>query len=158
MDGDGQPFPYLDDAFYQTEGQFSPDGRWVAYISNESGRFEVYVQPFPVSGEKWKISMDGGAEARWRRDGKEIFYLAPDRTLMSVRIKSDGETLEPSAPRPLFQTRMAGPFGGGVRFNYVVSPDGERFLINTELEDSSKSPIIVILDWTAAIEEGTFTP
>ena len=119
--GDRQSVPLLNTEFSEIECQFSPDGKWLLYSSNESGRYEVYVQPFPPSGEKWRISTEGGTNARWRSDGKEIFYLAPDRTLMSVPVRADGGRFEPSSPRVLFKTRAAGPLATGLRFNYDVS-------------------------------------
>ena len=86
--GDKQPFPFLATEFSEYQGRFSPDGRWVAYVSNESGEQEVYVQSFPASGGKWQISTDGGAQPVWRHDGRELFYINPDRKLMSVEIKT----------------------------------------------------------------------
>ena len=134
-------------------GEFSPDGRWIAYQSAETGRYEVYVRPFPAAVGKWQLSAGGGTNPRWRPDGKELFYLAPDRRLMAVELRSDGTTLEPSAPRTLFQTRISGPLGGGVRNNYAVSRDGQRFLIATDEVDHRSSPIIVVLNWTALLEQ-----
>ena len=99
-----------------------------------------------------KISNGGGSSARWRGDGAEIFYIAPDRTLMAVEVKSDGETFELSSPRPLFQTRISGPLDIGVRCNYAVSPDGERFLIATDVGESIPAQIHVVLNWTADLE------
>src|SRR4030095_16327282 len=84
---DRKPFPYLQAEFDEKHGRFSPNGRWVAYTSNESGRDEVYVQSFPPSGTKFQISADGGSEPQWRKDGTELFYIAEDRTLMAVPVK-----------------------------------------------------------------------
>jgi Tol biopolymer transport system component len=153
LNGDPQPVPFLDTDFLTIEGQFSPNGKWISYTSNESGRSEIYVQPFPLSGGKWQISTDGGNDARWRPDGKEIFYIAPDRTLMAVQVSTDGDALEPSAPVPLFPTRISGLLGIGLRFNYAVSPDGERFLIATDVGEATDAPIIVVLNWTALLEK-----
>jgi hypothetical protein len=125
----------------------------VSYSSNETGRSEVYVQRLPPTGEKLRISTHGGTDARWRGDGKELFYLAPDRTLMAVEIRAKRDALEASIPKALFKTRISGPLGVGLRFNYVVSAGGERFLINT-LEEGEVSPrIVVVLNWTAELEQ-----
>ena len=90
LDGDRKPFPVVQTNFEERDGQFSPDGKWIAYQSNESGRFEIYVQPFPGPARKWgPISTNGGAQVRWRRDGKELFYIALDDRLMAVPIQLD---------------------------------------------------------------------
>ncbi len=149
---DHEPRPLFDSGFDEAEGQFSPNGKWVSYSSNETGRSEVYLQRFPPTGEKWRISTDGGTDARWRGDGKELYYLAPDRTLMAVEIHEKGDTLEVSIPKALFETRISGTLGGGLRFNYVVGAGGERFLINTLGEGEVAPPIVVILNWTAELE------
>src|SRR5213083_2964398 len=104
LDGDRKPFPVVQTDFEERDGQFSPDGKWIAYQSNESGRFEIHVQPFSgserqVSG-KWQVSTTGGAQVRWRHDGKELFYIALDGRLMAVpiRLASDGQSIEAAAP------------------------------------------------------------
>src|SRR5262249_415037 len=129
---------------------FSPDGGWIAYQSNESGRFEIYVQPFPGPGGKWQLSTEGGSQPRWRRDGKELFYISPDNKLIAVpiRLSSAGKTVELGTPMPLFQTRIVGEPGIILRTHqYAVSPDGQRFLINVNAEEASVGPITVILNW-----------
>jgi len=149
LDGDRKPFPVVQTNFDERDGQFSPDGRWIAYQSNESGRFEIYVQSFPGGG-KWQISTNGGAQARWRRDGKELFYIALDARLMGVRIRlaSDHKVVDVSSPTPLFDTRVGGALQGNLGQQYVVSPDGNKFLMNTITEEAT-SPITVILNWKA---------
>jgi eukaryotic-like serine/threonine-protein kinase len=140
-------FAFLNTNFNQRKGQFSPDGRWVAYQSDESGQEEVYIRPFPDPGGQWQISTAGGIWARWRRDGKELYYIAPDARLMAVPITTKGGVLEPGTPTALFQTRIVG--GGTDPANqphYDVAPDG-RFLINTVLEDAAASPIIILQNW-----------
>src|SRR5262245_58465622 len=104
MIGDRKPFPVVQTEFEERNAQFYPDGKWIAYQSNESGRFEIYVQPFPGPGGKSRISTAGGAQARWRRDGTELFYLSLDAQLMAVPLRAspNGKTLEASAPVPLF--------------------------------------------------------
>jgi Tol biopolymer transport system component len=154
MDGVLKPYPLIHSEAEEQEGQFSPDGKWIAYQSNESGRFEVYIQPFAgpdaTSRGKWQISTDGGAQVRWRRDGKELFYIALDGqvTAVPIRVSTDGQSIERGTPTPLFQAR---PSGGVVtaaplRQQYVVSPDGQRFLVNSTVEDVV-SPITVIMNW-----------
>ena len=139
--------------FQELQGQFSPDGKWVSYASNESGRSEVYVQPFPPTGAKLQISTEGGTDARWRGDAKEMFYLAPDRTLMAVPLSWSGNTLRPSTPRALFKAPTSGLLAGvGESFFYAVSHDGERFLIHTDAEQSSPGGMVVVLNWTAELE------
>jgi Tol biopolymer transport system component len=146
MDGDRKAQIFLNTPFDEVNGQFSPDRRWVAYYSNESGRYEIYVRPFPGPGGEWQVSTAGGIHARWRRDGKELYYIAPDDRLMAVPIANQGATLEPGTPTALFQTHIAGGFGSGLRQQYDVSSDG-RFLINTATEDATTSPITLLLNW-----------
>ena len=113
--GDRKPFPVVQTPSDETSGQFSPDGRWVAYQSNESKTMQIYVRPFPGSGGPWQVSSTaGGSQPRWRPDGKELFYVAPDARLMAVPIAVgvDAQTLEAGAPVPLFRTRLASGAGG----------------------------------------------
>ena len=118
--------PMLQGPASEIEGQFSSDGKHFLYASNHSGKYEVYVEPWPRTGERWPVSTDGGTDARWRPDGQEIFYLSPDRRLMAVPVRtaagfSAGRSVE------LFRTRVAGPVGTGHRFPFAVSKDGQRF-------------------------------
>ena len=132
-------------------GQFSPDGKMIAYSSTESGHWEIYVQPFPGPGTKSLVSTAGGISARWGPGGKELFYIALDDRLMAVpiRLASDGESVEARTPVPLFTTRVGGALQQtGFTPQYVVAPDG-RFLMNTVVEDPNASPITVILNWKA---------
>jgi serine/threonine protein kinase len=152
--GECKPFPFVNTIFVERSGQFSPDGRWVAYESNESGRYEVYVQPFPGPGGKWQVSTGGGIEPRWHRNGKELFYIAPDGKLMAAPIQRAGQTLEAGAPVSLFQTRIVG--GGSLNANrqqYAVSPDGQRFLINITVDESTASPITIVTNWARALKK-----
>jgi hypothetical protein len=133
LGGDSKPIPLARTNAEERDGQFSPNGRWVAYQSNESGRFEIYVQPFPGPGNKSRISTNGGAQVRWRPDSKELFYVALDGQLTAVpiRLDSNTQTVETGSPAALFRTRATGGAVRGVnRQQYVVSPDGERFLCN----------------------------
>ena len=146
VDGDRTPFPVVETRFEERDAQFSPDGNWIAYQSDESGRFEIYVQRFPRGGNK-RISTTGGAQVRWPRDGKELFYIAMDGRLMAVPIRLTADTVEHDAPVPLFPTRVGGAVQGGLnRQQYVVTSDGHRFLMST-LPEVNPSPIEVILNW-----------
>ena len=151
--GERKPIPFLVTQADETFGQFSPDGKWIAYSSDESGRREVYVQGFapdhiPAAGVgKWQISTAGGDKPRWRRDGRELYYIAPDRKMMAVPVKTD-PTFEPGIGVPLFETRVTG------FFPYDVSADG-RFLMNAVAETDTpvSSPITVVLNWTAGLKK-----
>jgi eukaryotic-like serine/threonine-protein kinase len=135
-------FAYIDGPRDEAQAQFSPDGRWVAYTSTESGSPEVYIQPFPATGAKWQVSVRGGEQPRWRDDGKELFYLAPDRTLMSVAIRVTG-AFDENPPQPLFQTNI--PFGDiNVSQAYDVTADGQRFVIGAPDPLSPQAPITVV--------------
>jgi eukaryotic-like serine/threonine-protein kinase len=146
LDGDRKPQVFLQTPFDERDGRFSPDGRWVAYRSNESGRTEIYVRSFAGPGGQWQISTAGGTSPRWRRDGRELYYIAPDARLMAVPITSQGSTFEPGTPVPLFQTRIVGGGSNLSRAQYDVAPDG-RFLIDVPTEYAVASPITVILNW-----------
>jgi Tol biopolymer transport system component len=144
MDGDrpaaGSPRPVLQTAFQEGGARMSPDGQWMAYQSNKSGRPEIYVQPFPGPGADVPVSTSGGTSPRWRRDGKEIYYLAPDNRLMAVSIRPTpaGSPLQLETPVPLFQS---------TNDEYMVSPDGQRFLKYSATAASSTSPLSVIVNW-----------
>jgi eukaryotic-like serine/threonine-protein kinase len=127
-------------------GQFSPDGKWVAYASNESGRWEVYVTSFPEAKGKWQVSNGGGDEPRWRADGKELFYMASDAKLMAVPVQT-GQGFNAGAPAPLFQTTPKEMVATSESFLYDVSPDGQKILVNTALKNVEAQPITVILHW-----------
>ncbi|MGA2344706.1 MAG: protein kinase [Candidatus Sulfotelmatobacter sp.] len=149
LSGDKKPFKFLGPPSDQIHANFSPDGRFVAYTSNESGRFQVYVQTFPLSTRKWQVSTDGGYEPRWRGDGREIYYLSEERKLMAVSVGA-GPTF--AIPKLLFQTRV--PEGiSSRRTHYVPSRDGQRFLVNTQSLDASPSPITVVLNWQAELKK-----
>jgi eukaryotic-like serine/threonine-protein kinase len=151
LDGDKKPFPVVRTDAVEPYGQFSPDGKWIAYQSNESGRDEVYVQPFPGPGAKVRISTNGGAQMRWRRDGKELFYIALDGRLMTVPIQPghNSGALEPATAAPLFTTNVGPPVPpqSGYNQSYMISPDGQRFLMSIFTEQASVPPITVVLNW-----------
>ncbi len=140
--------PFLATPFQEWSPQFSPDGRWIAYTSDESGRPEVYVRPFQGSSGKWQVSNGGGSYPRWRRDGREVFYIAPDKTLMTVEVQA-GSAFEIGAPKPLFRTQIRSTDAGS---QYDVSADGQRFLINTIVPEE-QSAITVVQNWTAGLKK-----
>jgi len=146
----GKPFPIAQTRFDERAAEFSPDTRWIAYESNESGRFEIYVQPFPGPGAKVLVSNSGGSKPRWRSDGRELFYIAADSQLMAVpvRLPARGERVEVASPVPLFSTRIESTVQGGINSAYVVSADGQRFLMSVYVEQPN-APIALILNRSA---------
>ena len=148
LTGDRRPVALVRTAGADSFGQVSPDSRWLAYASSATGRTEVYVQAFPVARGKWQISTSGGTQPRWRRDGRELFYLAAGGELMAVPVNPGGESIENGIQVPLF----AMPAGFGVDFTYDVAADGRRFLVNTIVSDTSQ-PIVVVLNWPAALKK-----
>lgn len=146
--GGQKPTPLAQTEFDETHAQISSDGRWLAYVSNQTGVPEIYVQSFPVSSGQWQVSTGGGTQPRWRRDGKELFYLASDRKLMAVALDV-GTRFQAGLPKPLFEARTTGgPLG---RKHYDATGDGQRFLLNSEIKDTAFSPFTVIVNWTAAL-------
>jgi Tol biopolymer transport system component/predicted Ser/Thr protein kinase len=145
--GDRKPVPFVAGAFAELAPAFSPDGRFLAYQSNESGRFEIYVQSFPGPGGKWQVSSSGGFDAAWRADGKELFYRAPDQKLMAVDIRI-GESFQAGIPRPLFLARVQ---PGTARNKYLPAADGQRFLLVAPLGREAMVPTTVVLNWFAEL-------
>jgi eukaryotic-like serine/threonine-protein kinase len=145
--GAQKPLPYLQSPFVEESAVFHPDGRWIAYVSDESGRPEVYVQSFPLTNEKDQISTGGGTDPAWRGDGTELFYLSADRTLMAVPVRASATALEPSAAKALFAIP-----GSGVRRSYEPSGDGSKFLIARPRDLASVDPITVVLNWHAGFK------
>ena len=131
-------------------GRFSPDGKWVAYSSNESGRWEVYVTSFPDAHGKWQVSNAGGVEPKWRGDGKELFYLSPDSKMMAVPVKT-GSSFDPGTPMVLFQANPREMLATSEQFSYEASQDGQRFLVNTHLK-TAMTPLSVVLNWSAKLK------
>ena len=147
--GDCQPRKYITSDFSEVQGKLSPDGKWMAYVSNESGTYEVYVQPFPVLGQKVRVSKGGGTHPHWRRDGKELFYHASDSQLMAVAVKGENH-FEVGVATALFDV---GDFGGGLSlYPYDVTADGQRFLLLKPVEQTSSQAITVVLNWTAGLK------
>lgn len=151
--GDRKLVPLVQTEFNERDARFSPDGRFVAYSSDGTGRYEVYIQPVPPTGAKWPVSSGGARQPEWRRDGKELYYIAPDRKLMAVAVTT-GPKFEAGAPRALFETRVA-PYTGITGRSYAVTADGRRFLINTEMEAaaSKPAPITVVVNWQAGVSK-----
>ena len=148
---DGSQRPLLQGALIKG-AQFSPDGRWIAYASNESGTMEVYVAPFPSGNGKWEVSHGGGSEPRWRKDGKELFFLSADSRMMAAPVTA-GAGFEAGTPVALFQAHYRQAISSQDIYSYDVSADGQRFLIVTEVKDSAVAPLSVLLNWTSAIEK-----
>jgi len=147
LEGNRKPLALASGPGNQDQGQFSPDGRWIAYTSNETGQSEIYVIPFPSNpnGGKWMVSRGGGVQARWRRDGKELFYISPDWKMMAVDV-STGDTFRSGTPHALFDTDMVDT---GIRtgpISWDVAPDGKRFLIISPNAGSTSS-LNVLLNW-----------
>ena len=145
--GDRKPIPVLRTPFTENWPTFSPDGRFIVYQSNESGRTEIYVQTFPDPSGKWQVSTAGGIDPSWRADGKEIFYRAPDQNLMAVDVQM-GETFQAGIPRPLFPARVP---PGANRNRYAATADGQRFLFVAPLGRESMTPTTVVLNWFAEL-------
>ena len=153
----GTPVPVVSTPAADIEPQLSPDGHWLAYTSDESGRLDVFVRPFRAPGGAWLISTGGGSDPRWRNDGSELYYLSPDRALMAVSVAPGGH-FEASGPKVLFQAPTSGPLGLGVRFNYAVGHGGRRFLISADAPDAMPPPIEIVLNWTVDIARSKSTP
>jgi serine/threonine protein kinase len=149
---DRQTRPLLQSPWLIRNAQFSPDEKFVAYASSETGNWEVYVSPFPGFGSKWQVSRGGGEEPRWRRDGKELFYLARDGKLMAADVQT-GAGFEAASPTALFQTHPRQPNSAMDFFSYDVTSDGQRFLVNTRVDTSNSAPLSVILNWSSEMEK-----
>lgn len=134
-------------------GTPSPDGRWLAYVSNETATYQVSVAAFPTPGIMRQVSTVGGFEPLWRHDGKELFYMAPDQTLMSVEVNNNSTTPSFSPPRALFSTRVTWmEIQAGAR-HYAVARDGQRFLISRATDEAQSAPVTVVLNWTASLKK-----
>ena len=150
LEGERKPAPFLQTSFVEIQGRISPDGKWIAYTSSESGQWQVYVRSMSEAGGKWMVSTDGGAQPHWRGDGRELFYLAPGRNLMAVQVKGDAATFEAGVPSPLFEMQSVGGFPGGG--GYDATRDGKRFLVSMTTQDENPRPITVVLNWTADLK------
>jgi Tol biopolymer transport system component len=147
LSGDRAPVPFIATRFNETSAQFAPDGRWIAYTSNETGRSEVYVAPFQRTGRTVQVSTSGGNWARWRQDGKEIFYLTDNGTVMAVPVRGGDSTIDVGDATPLFEANFS-----FTPFPYAVSADGQRFLINRPTEENTEPPITLVVNWPHAFK------
>jgi hypothetical protein len=147
MQGDRKPVPLPQPTGDAAYPRFSPDTRWIAYRSNESGQNEIYVVPSQSANGKWQVSVGGGDWPVWRADGKELFYIATDDRLMAVPIRG-GATFAFGAPQPLFQTNVLKGLGG----RYDASPDGRRFLFLTGKQEGP-APLTLVVNWASALKE-----
>jgi hypothetical protein len=152
LNGDHNPIPLVHTPFSEIHGSFSPDTRWFAYVSNESGRPEIYVEPFnppgagaPPAASKVQISRDGGTRPKWRADSKEIIFRAPDGSPTAVEVTTS-PTLQPRIPRPLF----ALPANVG---DWDVTSDGKRFLVAMPFRAQANTPITVVLNWDSELKK-----
>lgn len=151
--GDRKPFPFLQTESNESGAQLSPNGRWMAYASDETGANEVYVRSFPSAGGKWQVSTKGGTLPHWRRDGKELFYGSADGKLMAVEVKADppsgrqGARFERGAPQALFEFRSE-----TLTSTFAVTADGQRFLLNTMVDESGGAPLTVVVNWMAGLK------
>jgi Tol biopolymer transport system component len=162
LEGKHRPIPFLQTEFVEFDGRFSPDMRWVAYTSDESGRNEVYVRRFSqtpggelsADGGKWIISKEGGTGPRWRRDGRELYYRAPDGKVMAVEI-TPGKELQVKTVKPLFQAPVTSPkiANSYIYFYWDATSDGKRFLMPTPIAEGSPSRFHVTLNWTALLNK-----
>ena len=148
LSGDGEAEPVLT-AFLLDEPQLSPDSRWLAYVSNESGRDEVYMEPFRREGDRVRISVAGGGQPKWRGDGKELFFTTPDNQLVAVQVQTAGDRVEVSLPVELFEIR--GLQGAGYDDD-APSADGQRFLVKLPIEAARKQQLHVVTNWPSLLE------
>jgi hypothetical protein len=139
--------PILQSSANEVQPRLSPNGRWLAYASDETGAWEVYVQGFGDARGKWLVSTAGGSQPVWRGDGRELFYAGPDGRLFAVTVSGD-RTFERGTPQALFQTALP-PILAPFRTGYAVSADGQRFLLNSLRPNAEPSAITVVLNWTA---------
>jgi eukaryotic-like serine/threonine-protein kinase len=151
-DSQTQPKPIIRENWIVRNAQFSPDGKWLAYSSNEAGNWEIYVSPFPRADNKWQVSRGGGVEPRWRKDGKELFYISADGKMIAVPVKTN-TTFEAGPPLTLFQTYRRQPISALDRVSYDVTADGQRFLVDTKVDEPNAAPLSVILNWASEMEK-----
>ena len=152
LGGGGPPMPVVQTDADERNAQFSSDGKWIAYFANGSGRFEVYVQPFPGPGLRTQVSTAGGAQVRWRADNRELFYVAMDGKLMAVPFQAatGGQSVEVGSPVPLFATHIGRVVDAGPGAGYVVTADGQQFLMNTIVQEGGSTPITIVMNWKKA--------
>ena len=147
---DRKPFPVLQSPYRKDEPHFSPDGKWIAYASEESGKWEVYAVSFPKADQKRQISNSGGSQPRWRRDGKELFYLAADGKLMVVDVTTSASNIQSGIPRVLFDTRLS---MSPTMDQYAVTADGQRFLLLKTVGGEASEPLTVVVNWPSIVKK-----
>ncbi len=147
---DRKPVPFLQTEFNETDGRFSPDGHWIAYTSNESGPNEIYLRSVSASSNRWQVSTSGGSAPRWRRDGKELYYLSPDNTIMAALIDIKASTIEVSNVHRLFEVPLIVQL---ILPGYDVSADGNKFLVNVQFETQNQTPLSLVLNWNTVLKK-----
>jgi Tol biopolymer transport system component len=149
LSGDGKPFPIVQSTSEERAPEVSADGKWMAYQSNESGRWEVYITAFPGGGAKWQVSSVGGASPKWRKDSKEVFYLDPNDNIVAVDVNASGSAVQLGTPHTLFQAigiqRDYGPFD--------VTADGKKFLLNSGNLKEGSDPFTLVQNWPAELKK-----
>jgi Tol biopolymer transport system component len=148
LNGDRSPKPLIRTPFNEVQGRVSPNRRWIAYASDESGRFEVYVRAFPSGADLSPISPAGGMQPEWRSDGRELFYISNDRKLMSVPVTIEERAFTAGVPRPLFEVNLPEPTAPYLG-DYAVSADGQRFLLNSLADQPQATPMTIVLNWAS---------
>jgi Tol biopolymer transport system component len=146
MNGEKKQGMFLQTAYNEEDGRFSPDGRWIAYASNETGQSEIYIRPYPGPGSPIKVSTAGGTAPCWRRDGREMFYVSNDNKMMSIDIQSSASSFESGTVRELFPRTP-------IMEAYDVFPDGKRFLINRVIEPSVTDPVTIVVNWMQKLKK-----
>jgi eukaryotic-like serine/threonine-protein kinase len=151
LEGDRKPVLVLHGHGAWGDGKFSPDGKWIAYQSDESGQDEIYVQGYPSSGGKWQVSSRGGSRPKWSRDGTELFFIPQfnSHTILAARMRTTGTSIQSDTPSELVATR---PFPG-IDSPYDVTPDGQRFLVLEPPESERSPPLTVVENWQAELKK-----
>ena len=147
--GDQKPFPVVATNFSDVTPSFSPDGKWLAYANDETGRREVYIQPFPSGAGRWQVSTAGGGRPNWRKDGKELFFFSPEQQVMAVDVTQKGASLQLGTPHALFKASTANSVIGP----YTVSADGKKFVMNTVPLQSVTEPLTLITNWPVDLKQ-----
>jgi Tol biopolymer transport system component len=147
--GARKPAPFLRSPFNESNARFSPDGKWVAYVSNETGSNEVYVTRYPGPTGKWPVSSGGGNYPRWRADGKELFYITRTGMLTAATVAARGDDFDVSGTHAILQLHPGSQRG----YPYDVSADGQRFLYNTIVEATALPPITLVVNWAAGLQK-----
>jgi serine/threonine protein kinase/Tol biopolymer transport system component len=147
--GEQKPFPVIATNFLDVTPAFSPDGKWLAYANNETGRMEIYIQPFPSGAGRWQVSTAGGSKPNWRKDGKELYFFSTDQQMMAVDVSQQGASLQLGTPHALFKATTVSASSGA----YTVSADGKKFVMNTVLPQSITEPLTLITNWPADLKQ-----